>query len=343
MFGIIPVSRRFTTSVGVDMGTGNTLVHVRGEGIVLNEPSVVAVDTVDRTVKAVGLDAKQMIGRTPGRLEAIRPLRDGAIADVTLAEEMLRRFLRRAIHRWHRAAWVHVVVAVPTGLTVLERRAIEASALAAGARAVHTVPEPIAAAIGIGLDVDTAEGHVVVDIGGGSTQIAVMALGGILSGASVRVGGDRLDRAIAAHIRRNYGLVIGEASAEQVKIRLGAAELGPEARTTTVSGRDLVSGLPKTIVVDAADVQEAIREPIQQMVDAVIQALEKAPPELAGDIVDRGITLAGGGALLTGLDRLIARAAGVPVRVAADPMTCVVRGTARIVEDFERYRGLQIA
>ncbi|HEX7118211.1 MAG TPA: rod shape-determining protein [Longimicrobiales bacterium] len=340
MFGIIPVSRRFTSAVGVDMGTGNTRVHVRGRGIVLNEPSVVAVGTTDRVVKAVGLDAKRMLGRTPGTLAAIRPLRDGAIADVTLAEEMLRRFLRRAIRRWHRAAWVQVVVAVPTGLTALERRAIESSAAAAGAREVRTVPEPVAAAIGMGLSVETAEGHVVVDVGGGTTQIAVIALGSILSGASIRVGGGRLDQAIAAHIRRHYGLVIGEQTAEQVKIRLGAAGDGEEARTMTVSGRDLVSGLPKSIEVDSGDVREAIREPVQQIVDAVIRALEKSPPELAADIVDRGIVLAGGSAMLGGLDRLIARAAGVPVRVAEDPMTCVVRGAARIVEDFERYRRL---
>lgn len=340
MFGIFPVSRRFGSAVGVDLGTGNTLVHMRGRGVVLNEPSVVAVETAGRTIKAVGSEAKRMLGRTPGSLEAVRPLRDGVIADVTLAEEMLRQFLKRAIRRWHQAAWVHVVAAVPTGLTALERRAIESSALAAGARGVRLVPEPIAAAIGMGLTVDGADGHVVVDIGGGTTQIAVIALGGILSGTAIRVGGDRLDQAIAAHIRRNYGLVIGDQTAEQVKIRLGVADDSKESRTMVVSGRDLMSGLPKSLTLTSGDVREAIREPVQQIVDAVIRALEKSPPELAADIVDRGISLAGGGALLSGLDRLIAAATGVPVHVAEDPTTCVVRGTARIIDEPAKYSWL---
>jgi rod shape-determining protein MreB len=345
MFGFIPVGKRFSTAIGVDLGTGNTLVHLRGKGIVLNEPSVVAVSTEDRTVRAVGLEAKRMLGRTPASVEAVRPIRDGVIAEVSLVEEMLRLFLKRVIRNRLAGLRVRVVVAVPTGLTALERRAIRSSALAAGATEVHLVPEPIAAALGVGYAVDTPTGHMLVGIGGGTTEIGVVALGGLLYGASIRVGGDRIDRAIAAHVRRAYGLLIGEPTAELVKIQLGAIEEeggdGAEGeRVVEVRGRDLVSGLPTRIALRSADVREAIQEPVQQIVAGVLRALEATPPELAADIIERGITLTGGGALLAGLDRLIERHAGVPVRVAEDPLTCVVRGTARIVDDFDRFAAL---
>lgn len=340
MFGFIPAVKNFSIDVGVDLGTGNTLVHIRGRGIVLNEPSVVAVGTMDGSIRAIGFNAKRMLGRTPETIEAIRPLRDGAIADVTLAEEMLRRFLKQAIQRRIPIGRFRVVVAVPTGLTDLERRAIRTSALAAGARKVHLVPEPIAAAIGVGLEVDTPEGHVLADIGGGTTQIGIVALGGILYGSCTRVAGDALDQAIAAYVRKQYGLLIGDATAEAIKIELGAVGPEDEVRKAALRGRDLVSGLPKSIELTSTDVRAAIEEPVQHIVDEILRGLEKAPPELASDIVDRGIILTGGSAQLRGLDRLIAQQASVPVHVAEDPMTCVVRGTARIIEDFDRFAKL---
>ena len=340
MFGFIPIGRRLTSAIGVDMGTGNTRVHVRGRGIVLNEPTVVAVGSRDGSIRAIGLDAKEMLGRTPEAIEAVRPLRDGAIADVTLAEEMLRLFLRRAVRRRAPVARVSVVVSLPTGITDLERRAIESSAIAAGAHTVHMIPEAIAAAIGVGMSVDTPTGHVLVDIGGGTTKIAIIALGGILYGSSLRVGGDTLDRAIVSYVRKNHGLLIGDATAERVKIQLGAAVRGIEDRSIGVRGRDLMSGLPRSVELTGDDIWEAIQEPVQQIVDAVVRALEKSPPELAADIVDRGITLTGGGALLRGLDQLIAEHTSLPVQVADDPLTCVVRGTARVVDDFEHYSWL---
>ncbi len=340
MFGFIPLARRLTSAIGVDMGTGNTRVHVRGRGIVLNEPTVVAVGTNDRSIRAIGHDAKEMLGRTPEAIEAVRPLRDGAIADASLAEEMLRLFLRRAVKRRIPVARVSVVVSTPTGITDLERRAIESSAIAAGAHRVHMIPEPIAAAIGVGMPVDTPTGHVLVDIGGGTTKIAIIALGGILYGKSIRVGGDALDRSIASYIRKHHGLLIGEASAERVKIQAGAAVRGLVDRTVSVRGRDLVSGLPRSVELTSDDVWEAIQEPVQQIVDAVLRALENSPPELAADIVDRGITLTGGGALLRGLDKLIAQHTSIPVQVADEPLTCVVRGTARVVDEFEHFTWL---
>jgi rod shape-determining protein MreB len=332
-----PFGRRLWNSIGVDLGTGSTRVHVQGRGVVLDEPSVVAIGTEDGSIRAVGQDAKQMLGRTPASIQAIRPLWGGAIADVAMAEEMLRRFLRRAIHGWLPRARVHAVVAVPTGLTELQRRAIRSSAVAAGARKVDLIAEPIAAAIGVGLEVDSPTGHVIADIGGGTTRIGIVALGGIIYGASIPVAGDSLDQAVAAYIRRQHGLLIGDATAEQLKIELGSALPEGEVRYATVRGRDLVSGLPKSIELSSDDVRGAIQEPVEQIVEAILRGLEQAPPELAGDIVDRGITLIGGGALLPGLDRLLVERSGLPIQVAEEPTTCVVRGTARMIEQFDRF------
>jgi len=339
VFGIL-INGRIGTDMGVDLGTGNTLVHVRGQGIVLNEPSVVAVQRGSRSVCAIGMDAKRMLGRTTEHVLPVRPVRGGAIADVDLAEEMLRRFLRRARARRRISTRPRVVVGVPSGITEMERRAVRSSATAAGAKQVYMLPEPLAAAIGIGLPVDTPTGNMIVDIGGGTTEIAVIALGGIICETSIRIAGDDMDAAIVAYVRKHYGLLIGEPTAEAAKIELATAIDDGEPRTTSVSGRDLVSGLPRCIELSSDDVREAIREPIRQIVAAVTRALELTPPELAADVVDHGIVMTGGGACIRGIDTLIERRTGVRVRVDPDPLTSVVRGTAAILDDMPRYRSM---
>ncbi|HET7462366.1 MAG TPA: rod shape-determining protein [Longimicrobium sp.] len=326
--------------IAVDLGTANTLIYVKGEGIVLNEPSVVALDKASGKPKGIGLEAKRMLGRTPEGITAVRPLKDGVIADVDVTEIMLRYFLQSVTSKRLLKLKPTVVVGVPSGITELERRAVRQSAAAAGAKEVYMVAEPMAAAIGVGLPVETPTGNMVIDIGGGTTEIAVIALSGIVCDTSIRVGGDEIDIAIVTFLRKNYNLMIGEATAEAVKIQIGSAFSTGEEREMDVKGRDLVSGIPKTVRVHSQEIRECIQEPIQAIVEAVRRALEITPPELASDIVDRGIVMTGGGALIRGLDVLIARETNLPIHVDEEPLTCVVRGAGRILDDITKYRGV---
>ena len=332
---LVPVN-----DIGVDLGTANTLVYVKGEGIVLNEPSVVAVVRGSRRIMGIGLEAKRMLGRTPENIEAVRPMKDGVIADVDVVEMMLRHFLKQVTAKRIFRIKPRVVVGVPSGITELERRAVRSSAMAAGAKAVYMVAEPMAAAIGVGLPVETPTGNMVIDIGGGTTEIAVIALSGIVSNTSIRVGGDELDSSIVTFLRKNYNLLIGEPTAEAIKIQVGSAFDYGEEREMDVKGRDLVSGIPKTVMVHSQEIRECIQEPIQAIVEAVRRALEITPPELASDIVDRGIVMTGGGALLRGLDLLLQHETNLPIHVDEEPLTCVVRGAGRILDDMAKYRSV---
>ena len=327
----------FSNDLAIDLGTANTLVYVRGEGIVMNEPSIVAIHQADHSVLAVGHEAKAMMGRTPGNIQAIRPLKDGVIADFDVTEKMLRYFLALIIENHVFKVKPRVIVCVPSGITEVEKRAVRDSALGAGAKEVFMVAEPMAAAIGVGLPVETPTGNMVIDIGGGTTEIAVIALSGIVSDTSIRTGGDELDMAIVQFMRKNYNLLVGESTAEQVKIQIGSAAPVGDEREMDVKGRDLVSGIPKTVRVHSSEIRDAVQEPIQQIVDAVRRALEITPPELAADIVDRGIVMTGGGALIRGLDVLLSQETGLPIHVDEDPLTCVVRGTGRILDDEAKY------
>ncbi len=324
--------------IAVDLGTSNTLIYVRGEGIVLNEPSVVAVEKNTSNILGVGLEAKRMLGRTPDGIGAVRPLKDGVIADFDITERMLRYFLSTIISKHVFRVKPRVIVCVPSGITEVEKRAVRDSAHSAGAKEVYMVAEPMAAAIGVGLPVETPTGNMVVDIGGGTTEIAVIALSGIVSDTSIRTAGDELDQAIVQFMRKNYNLLIGEPTAESIKIQIGSAVKRPDEGELQAKGRDLVSGIPKVVLVHASEIREAIQEPIQQIVDAVRHTLEITPPELASDIVDRGIVMAGGGSLINGLDVLLSQETSLPVRVDEDPLTCVVRGTGRILDDPQKYR-----
>jgi len=324
--------------IAVDLGTSNTLIYVRGEGIVLNEPSVVAVEKNTSNILGVGLEAKRMLGRTPDGIGAVRPLKDGVIADFDITERMLRYFLSTIISKHVFRVKPRVIVCVPSGITEVEKRAVRDSAHSAGAKEVYMVAEPMAAAIGVGLPVETPTGNMVVDIGGGTTEIAVIALSGIVSDTSIRTAGDELDQAIVQFMRKNYNLLIGEPTAESIKIQIGSAVKRPDEGELQAKGRDLVSGIPKVVMVHASEIREAIQEPIQQIVDAVRHTLEITPPELASDIVDRGIVMAGGGSLINGLDVLLSQETSLPVRVDEDPLTCVVRGTGRILDDPQKYR-----
>jgi rod shape-determining protein MreB len=323
--------------MGVDLGTANTLVYVRRQGIVLREPSVVAKRLDDGHVLAVGEEAKRMIGRTPGTIVATRPLRDGVIADFDTTASMLTYFIRRAAdgRMWIRP---RVVVGIPSGCTEVEKRAVIDATLQAGARDAYLIEEPMAAAIGAGLPVSEPIGSMVVDIGGGTTEVAVIALGGIVTSRSIRIAGDELDEAIIQYARRAYNLLIGERSAEEIKIAIGSAFPGREETAVDVRGRDLVSGLPRTVRMTSAEIREAVAEPVQAIVDAVKQTLERTPPELAADIVDRGIILVGGGALLRGMDRLLAEETGMPVSLTDDPLAAVVNGTGRVLDEIEALR-----
>jgi rod shape-determining protein MreB len=323
--------------IAVDLGTANTLVLVKGEGVVLDEPSVAAVETLTGAVKSIGLEAKRMLGRTPDGILAVRPLKDGVIANFGVAEKMLRHFLRTVISRRFLRVKPRLIVSVPSCITEVERRAVRDSARSAGVKDVRMVAEPMAAAIGVGLPVDAPTGSMVIDIGGGTTEIAVIALSGIVADASIRVAGDELDRSILQFMRKNYNLLIGEPTAEAVKIRVGSAIPLEEELAMEVKGRDLVSGLPRTVTVRSEEVREAIQEPVLRIVNAVRRALEVTPPELASDLVDRGVLLTGGGALIRGLDLLIGHEIGLPVRIADDPLTCVVRGTGQILDQPERF------
>ncbi len=325
----------FSSDMAIDLGTANTLVYVKGRGIVLNEPSVVAMITIDgkSRVLAVGEEAKMMLGRTPGNIQAIRPLKDGVIADFHVAEHMIKHFIQKVHNRSF--ASPQVVVCVPSGSTPVERKAIQESAEQAGARMVYLIEEPMAAAIGAGLPVTDPQGSMVVDIGGGTTEVAVLSLSGIVYAASVRVGGDKMDDCLIAYIRRNHNLLIGESTAERIKKEIGTAMVPEDGvgKTISLKGRDLMNGVPKEIEINQAQVAEALREPVNAIIEGVKVALELTPPELAADIVDRGIVLTGGGALLGDLDTMLRRATGLPVTVAEEPLTCVALGTGRALED----------
>ncbi|MCP1229173.1 MAG: rod shape-determining protein [Acetobacter fabarum] len=334
-----------SADMAIDLGTANTLVYVKGRGIVLNEPSVVAIADIrgKKQLLAVGEEAKQMVGRTPGNIAAIRPMRDGVIADFDVAEEMIKHFIRK-VHNRRAFASPQIIVCVPSGSTAVERRAIQESAESAGARRVFLIEEPMAAAIGAGLPVTEPSGSMIVDIGGGTTEVAVISLGGIVYARSVRVGGDKMDEAIISYIRRAYNLLIGESSAERIKINLGAA-LPPDDPDDSgpwldVKGRDLINGVPREVQVSQAQIAESLMEPISQIVDAVKTALENTPPELAADIVDKGIVLTGGGALLYRMADVLRLATGLPVTVAEDALSCVALGTGRALEEMKRLRNV---
>ena len=330
-----------SADMAIDLGTANTLVYVKGRNIVLNEPSVVAIVKIKdkKHVLAVGEEAKQMLGRTPGNIEAIRPLRDGVIADFEIAEDMIKYFIRK-VHNRRSFASPLVVICVPSGSTAVERRAIQESAEAAGARKVFLIEEPMAAAIGAGLPVTEPTGSMVVDIGGGTTEVAVLSLGGIVYSQSVRVGGDKMDQAIIAYIRRTHNLLVGESSAERIKEAIGSAcppEEG-EGRTMAIKGRDLLNGVPKELIISERQIAESLAEPVSQIIEAVKSALEHTAPELAADIVDKGIVLTGGGALLTNMDYVLRYATGLPVSIAEDALSCVVMGTGRALEEMKKLR-----
>ncbi|NYH51256.1 MULTISPECIES: rod shape-determining protein [Nocardiopsis] len=322
--------------MAVDLGTANTLVYVRGRGIVLNEPSVVALNTSTGRIVAVGIEAKQMIGRTPDNITAIRPLKDGVIADFEITERMLRYFIQK-IHRRRHFAKPRLIVAVPSGITSVEHRAVKEAGYQAGARRVYIIEEPMAAAIGAGLPVHEPTGNMVVDIGGGTTEVAVISMGGIVTSQSIRVGGDELDQAITTFVKKEYSLMIGERTAEELKMAVGSAyPSGSEEVRAEVRGRDLVSGLPKTIVLSETDVRQAIEEPVIAIIDAIRTSLDKCPPELSGDIMDRGIAVTGGGALLRGLDERLLHETGMPIHVADNALDSVALGSGTCVENYER-------
>src|SRR6516162_9227340 len=319
--------------MAVDLGTANTLVYVRGRGIVLSEPSVVAIDQRTGDVHAVGIEAKRMLGRTPGDIQAIRPLKDGVIADFDVTEQMLRHFIQKV----HQNRWAHprVVVCVPSGVTGVEKRAVEEATYSAGARQAYLIEEPMAAAIGAGLPVSEPTGNMIVDIGGGTSEVAVISLGGIVVSQSLRVGGDEMDEAISNEIKREHKLLIGQQTAEEIKLEIGSAFQLREEGEAEVRGRDMLTGLPKTVVLTSEEVRHALEEPVSQIIEAIKSTLDKTPPELAADIMDRGIVLAGGGSLLTGLDERLRHETQMPVHLAESPLTCVAVGSGRSLEEFE--------
>lgn len=330
----------FSTDLAIDLGTANTLIYVRGKGIVLDEPSVVAIrqdaNSAKKTIQAVGLEAKNMLGRTPGNITAIRPMKDGVIADFTITEQMLKYFIKKI----HDTRMFHpsprIIICVPCGSTQVERRAIRESAIGAGARQVYLIEEPMAAAIGADLPVAEATGSMVVDIGGGTTEVGVISLGGIVYASSVRVGGDKFDEAIINYIRRNYGMLIGEATAEAIKKGIGSAFPGSAVQEMEVKGRNLAEGIPRSFTISSNEILEALTDPLNNIVSAVKSALEQTPPELGADIAEKGMVLTGGGALLRDLDRLLMEETGLPVIVAEDPLTCVVRGSGRALEEMDK-------
>lgn len=333
MFGFLRkfLHNHFANDMAIDLGTANTLVYCEGKGIVLDEPSVVAIvqdgSGGKKTILAVGTEAKKMLGRTPGSITAIRPMRDGVIADFTVTEQMLKQFIKKVSHKGLFKAPPRIVICVPCGSTQVERRAIRESALGAGARKVALIEEPMAAALGAGLPVEEATGSMVVDIGGGTTEVGVISLGGIVYSSSVRVGGDKFDDSIISYIRRNYGMLIGETTAEEIKKSIGSAFPGTEVLEMEVKGRNLAEGIPRSFTISSNEILEALTEPLNQIVSAVKQALEQTPPELGADIAEQGMVLTGGGALLRDIDRLLMEETGLPVFIAEEPLLCVVRGT----------------
>ncbi|MFM8557056.1 MAG: rod shape-determining protein [Betaproteobacteria bacterium] len=339
MFGFL--RKYFSSDLAIDLGTANTLIYVRGKGIVLDEPSVVAIrqeggPNGKRTIAAVGLEAKQMLGKVPGSIEAIRPMKDGVIADFTVTEQMLKQFIRMVHESRLFSPSPRIIICVPCGSTQVERRAIRESALGAGASQVFLIEEPMAAAIGAGLPVSEPSGSMVVDIGGGTTEVGVISLGGIVYKGSIRVGGDKFDEAIINYIRRNYGMLIGEPTAELIKKTIGSAFPGSEVREMEVKGRNLSEGIPRSFTVSSNEILEALTDPLNNIVSSVKIALEQTPPELGADITDRGIMLTGGGALLRDIDRLLIEDTGLPVLVAEDPLTCVVRGCGMALERIDK-------
>ncbi len=334
----------FSNDLSIDLGTANTLIYTRGRGIVLNEPSVVAIrqdrnQSGGRSVVAVGEEAKKMLGRTPANITAIRPLKDGVIADFTVTEKMLQHFIRKVHETRLIRPSPRVLVCVPCGSTQVERRAIKESAISAGAREVYLIDEPMSAAIGAGLPIDEARGSMVLDIGGGTSEVAIISLSGIVYANSARVGGDRLDEAIISFVRRNYGTLIGESTAEMIKKNIGSAYPRNDIKEMEVTGRNLAEGIPKSFIINSNEVLEALQEPLSGIVDSVKTALEQTPPELTADVAERGLVLTGGGALLSNIDRLLEEETGLPVLVAEDPLTCVARGGGRALELMDRRGG----
>jgi len=339
MFGFL--NSYFSNDLAIDLGTANTLIYVRGKGIVLNEPSVVAIrqeggPNGKKIIQEVGMGAKQMLGRTPGNITAIRPMKDGVIADFTITEQMLKLFIKRAYESRFFSLSPRIIVSVPCGSTQVERRAIRESAIGAGASKVYLIEEPMAAAIGAGLPIAEATGSMVVDIGGGTTEVGVVSLGGIVYAGSVRVGGDKFDDAIISYIRRNYGMLIGETTAETIKKEIGSAFPGSEVREMEVKGRNLAEGIPRSFTISSNEILEALTDPLNSIVSAVKSALEQTPPELGADIAEKGMVLTGGSALLRDIDRLLMEETGLPVIVADDPLTCVVRGSGQALEKMDK-------
>ncbi|MCA1797384.1 MAG: rod shape-determining protein [Geobacteraceae bacterium] len=335
----------FSNDLAIDLGTANTLVYLKGKGIVVSEPSVVAVQkdvSGAKKVLAVGIEAKKMLGRTPGSIVAIRPMKDGVIADFDITEEMLRYFIQK-VHNRKALVRPRIVICVPSGITQVEKRAVKESAESAGAREVYLVEEPMAAAIGAGLPITEASGNMIVDIGGGTTEVAIISLAGIVYAQSVRIGGDKLDEAITQHLKRQYNMLIGERTAEQIKIDIGSAMEGEEELSMDVKGRDMVTGIPRTLNIGSAEIRNAMSETVNAIVEAVRVALERTPPELAADIVDRGIVLAGGGAMLRNLDEMLRKETGLPVVVAEDPLSSVVLGSGKILDELELLRRVAIS
>ncbi|MHB8170640.1 MAG: rod shape-determining protein [Thermincolia bacterium] len=328
----------FSKDLGIDLGTANSLVHVKGKGIVLREPSVVAIQKGTNRVLAVGEEAKRMIGRTPGNIVAIRPMKDGVIADFDITQAMVKHFINKALGTKSSLVKPRVVVCVPSGVTPVEERAVKEAALQAGAREAYLIEEPMAAAIGAGLPVDEPTGNMIVDIGGGTTEVAVISLGGIVTSKSARIGGDEMDESIIQHIKRTYNLMIGERTAEDIKIEIGNAYPLPQVESYNVRGRDLVSGLPKTVQITSEEIYKALSEPVCAIVEAIKITLEKTPPELAADIMDKGIVMAGGGSLLRGLDKLVSEQTGMPVHMAEEPLSCVALGTGKALENLDLWK-----
>ena len=327
---------KMTKDMGIDLGTANTLVYIKGQGIVVREPSVVAIRDDSKDVLAVGEEAKRMIGRTPGNIVAIRPMKDGVIADFDVTQSMLSYFIQKAAAK-KGVVSPRIAICVPFGVTEVEKRAIEEAARTAGAKDAFLIDEPMAAAIGAGLRIEEPEGNMVVDIGGGTSEIAIISLGGIVTAKSIRLGGDELDEAIVNYVKKEYSLMIGERTAEDVKIRIGSAYKEGEEMEMEIRGRDLISGLPKTMQISSSEVRDALRDPVNSIVDGIKSTLEKTPPELASDIMENGIMLTGGGALLKGLDKLVKEETGMPVKIAENPLDCVAIGTGKSVEDQEIF------
>ncbi len=326
----------FTKDIGIDLGTANTLIYMKGKGIIIREPSVVAVNTKDESASYVGKEAKEIIGKTPGSIVAVRPLKNGVIADFDITTTMLAQFIKKAL-KGKPFSKARVTVCIPSGVTPVERRAVKDAAELAGAKKVYIIEEPMAAAIGAGLPVSEPVGNMIVDIGGGTSEVAVISMGGIVTARSIRIAGDELDNAIVGYIRRKFNMLIGERTAEEIKLKIGSAFAGDAVEKMTIRGRNLINGLPENITVTSDDIREALSDPLSKIIDAIKVTLEKTPPELAADIIEQGITLCGGGALLKGLDTLINSETGMPVYIAEYPLDCVAEGTGRVIENYQKY------